>query len=574
MWEQTFVEQLTAAKNGEKQKVIDAHIKMTGRTKQSLYRIAETNGYKTKRKKRKDKGDCALNDKQIAFVFSQVKITSRELKGPIMPVEKALIIAEDNGIIRPGIVSASRMQSILAERQMSASAIKTPTPHIKMRSLHPNHVHVYDMSVCIQYYLKGKNKGFGIMREDMFYKNKFKNFVKEKKKLIRYVLVDHFSHWIWVKYYYSGGENQEDLYDFLLSAWAKDKHPKIPFHGVPFYALFDKGAANTAKAITTFLNRLDIKTPDSLPHNPRRQGSAEVAQNLVERWFESGLKMQPAHSVDDLNKWATDWCAWFNATRKHSRHKMPRTECWLQIKKEQIRELPETQMLHYLFEKPGERRLVRGDYTIGFSYKNHDVRQYNVKHIPDIQPNSSRVEVLLRPHLWPEIGVVYEKKEYLVKPIGYTQGGFREDAAIIGEDFKAMPKTKTEAAMKTADNLAYGEDHKKDAVPFEGLQIYGNQAEKVSLEYLPRAGIEINTSQSGFEDKAVPIMDFLKKLISSGVGVTPELNGAIRETYGKTILLAESKKLLELAEGNGKLLISDLTSNTGGHDASSKTAAL
>ena len=573
MWEQSFVEQLTAAKNGEKQKVINKYIEMTGRTAQGLYRIAVKNGYKTNRKQRSDKGSCELNDRQISFIYAQIKVTSRELKGPIMPVEKALIIAEDNGIIERGVVSVSRMQSILAERQMNSAAIKAPTPHIKMRSLHPNHVHVYDMSVCIQYYLKGKNKGLGIMREDMFYKNKYENFAKVKKKLIRYILVDHFSHLIWVKYYYSGGETQENLYDFLISSWSGGKHDKIPFRGVPFYALFDKGAANTSKAITTFLNRLDIKTPDSLPHNPRRQGSAEVAQNLVERWFESGLKMQPAQSVEDLNSWATDWCAWFDGTREHDRHKMTRIECWLRIKKEQLRELPEKQILHYLYEKPGENRLVHGDYTISFCYKNHDVREYNVKHIAGLQPNRSRVEVILRPYNWPEIGVVYDQVEYLLKPIGYTEGGFREDAAIIGEEFKAMPETKTQQAMKTADNLAYGEDHKKDAVPFEGLQVYGNQAEKVTLEYLPKTGIEINTSQSGFEDKEISIMEFMQKLLSSGVGITPELNKAIKDTYGKTILLAESKRLLDIGIDTGKLIPANLGGTDNSESITLKTVA-
>jgi hypothetical protein len=569
MWEHEFKQQLTAAKNGDKQKVIEKYRKMTGKTAQSLYRIAARNGYGTDRCKRSDDGVCALNDMQISFISAQIHTTSREIKGPIMPVEKALIIAEDNGIIKPGTISPDRLQGILAERQMNAAALKTATPHIKMRSKHPNHVHVYDMSVCIQYYLKGKNKGFGIMREDMFYKNKFENFGKVKNKLIRYILVDHFSHFIWLKYYYTGGETEENLYDFLLSAWSGEKHDKIPFRGVPFFALFDKGAANTSKAITAFLNRLDIQTPDSLPHNPRRQGSAEVAQNLVERWFESGLKMQPAHSVDDLNKWAVDWCAWWNGTRTHSRHKMTRTECWLKIKKDQLRELPEKEILHYLYERPGETRLVRGDYTISFCYKNKDVREYSVKHIEGLMPNRSRIEVLLRPYHWPEIGVVHDKTEYLVKPIGYAAGGFRADAATIGDEFKSMPETKTQKAVKIADNLAYGEDRKKDAAPFEGLRIYGNQAEKVTLEYIPKAGVEINTSPT-YEDKQVPIMEFLQKLLSSGIGITPELNKEIRETYGTTILLSTSEKLLTLAAGNGKLTPADI----GERDASSETIAV
>lgn len=562
MWRQELVSELKAARNGDRQKVINKYIKMTGKTAQTLYRIAQKNGYFTSRKKRADKGKCGLTDEQITFVSALIHTSAREIKGTIMDVETALAIAEENNIIEPGTVSVSRMQTILKEREMNAAALNTPEPHIQMRSLHPNHVHVFDASVCIQYYLKGR-KGLRMMREDMFYKNKPDNFAKIKDRLIRYVLADHFSGVIWTKYYLAKGENQESLYDFLISAWSNGKHKRFPFRGVPFYVLMDAGAANTSKAILTLLERLEIEIPPSMPHNPRRQGAAEVVQNIVESKFESRLRFQPAHTVEDLNTWALDWCVGFNGTKIHSRHKMTRTECWLKIKQEQLRDLPSLEILHELFANPEEERTVTGRYSISFK-----TEEYDLRHIEGIVPNRSKVKVILRPYHWPEVGVMFNEKEYLVKPIERVDGGFREDSAVIGQDYKRMPDSITQKAKKTAENYAYGEGKRKDAVPFEGLAAMGNQADKVTYDFVPRIGSELQVAASGIMDKQISIMMFLKKLIAANVEVTPDLNQAIRAHYGTSISLAESERLIALSIESGGLSITDI----GGGDVALKAA--
>jgi hypothetical protein len=557
MWIREMVDDLNGAKNGERNTVMKKYRNMTGKSIQTLYRIAGQNGYISGRKRRCDKQRSGINELQILFVSGLVHASSREIKGPIMDVKTALSIAEDNNIIEPGSISASWMQSLLREREINRSALNTPRPSSRMRSLHPNHVHVLDASVCIQYYLKGK-KGLQIMREDKFYKNKWENFAKVKKKLIRYILADHFSHTLYVKYYYTGGETQENLYDFLLSAWAGGKHDKFPFRGVPLCMLWDKASANVSHAIREFLKRLDIEIPPGLPDNPRRQGSAEVAQNLVESKFESRLKFQPAYSVNELNEWALDWCVWFNGTQRHTRHRMPRTECWLGIKKEELRELPEPEMLHYLFANPEADRTVKSDYTISFAYKHHGSKDYRLKHIPGIIPNRSKVKVILRPFHWPEIGVIYDDKEYLVKPMEKVAGGFSAHSAIIGQEFKAMPETVTQQAVKQMDSLAYGEHQGKDAVPFEGITVFGNQADKVDTTYIPRRGATLNiTGNNAFLDKEIPIMTLFSKLRKKMGRISPELNRAVRETYGSTITLAEADRLAELA-ANGELTAADL----------------
>ena len=140
--------------------------------------------------------------------------------------------------------------------------------------------------------------------------------------------------------------------------------------------------------------------------------------------------------------------------------------------------------------------------------------------------------------------MIWKDTEYLVTPIGTVDGGFAENAAVIGEEFKAQPETLTQKANKTAENLAYGETRRKDQVPFGGITVFGNHADKVNTDYMPRRGTPIQLdSRSHFADKAITIMAFLKQLRAE-IAITPDINRMIREHYGKSITLAEKDRIL------------------------------
>ncbi len=536
-WQHEMVEELEKAVNGEKDRVIGKYMTMTGKTSRALYRIAKRFGYDSCRRRRSDTGECTLTDQQVLFIFTLIEESARERKGAIMPVEVALEIAEDNGIIEPGTVSVSWMQNLLRQRGMNATALKTPPPRIQMRSLHPNHVHQLDASVCIQYYL-APGKPLEILPENIFYKNKYENFVKVKRKIIRWVLTDHYSGSIFVKYYQSKGERQDDLFDFLCSAWGH-KNDKYPFRGVPQLLMMDAGAANTSKAIIEFLKRLDVHIPPSMPENPARNGSVEKAQDIVERNFESRLKFQPASSIEELNAAAIDWAAGFNALKTHSRHDMTRTGCWLRITKEQLRELPSREILVDLFANPEEDRTVSSRYSI--SYRGSE---YDVRHLQDIHPNA-KVKVILRPYIWPEIGVYWYDKEYSIRPISIIENGFREDAAIIGQEYKAMPETPCQQAVKRAVNLAYGDEPVKGQVPLGGITVFNHQSDKIGHDYLPRTGTPMRFDRETVLGKEIPITELFKRLIAASGPLTPDMNRSLREAYGSSVCSSEADRLVD-----------------------------
>jgi len=538
-WAQEMINRLSAAKHGEKKGIIAEYVQMTGKASATLYRIAGNHGFQSDRKKRCDKGSLksGITDEQLQYISSLMQTTARQVKGVIMPVHKALEIAVNNGIIEQGQISESRLQSLLKERDMNKEALDAESPCIRMRSLHPNHVHIFDASICIQYYLRN-GKGLTILDERDFREKKPKNFAKIKQRLIRMVLVDHFSGVLFVKYYVALGENKAITYDFLCSAWLGLGLEKYPFRGVPFVLLMDAGSANIAKSILSMLEALEISIPKNMPHNPRRQGSAENAQNIVERQFESTLHLEPAYTIEELNEWVQDWLVSFNALRIHSRHGMTRTQCWLTIKQNQLRERPSLEVMHELFSEPIFERTVRQDNTITI-----DSVDYKLKYIPGIRPNL-KVQIRRRPYLLPEIAVIFNEEEYLVKPIEKLAGGFNADAAVIGEEYKSQPETSIQKVRKTNENLAFGEERQKGALPFGGtLQVHGHLADKVTVIPIPKLGFPLEIGRE-IAPQQISISAFIKRVKDETGPVKPELNKALRAEFGSSIDAVQADQVI------------------------------
>lgn len=531
-WAREMVDRLAGAKNGEKARVLAEYQHLTGKSAATLYRIAARHGLQTGRKRRVDRGTlkCGLSDEALHHISGQIQLSAREVKGVIRPVSAALRAAVKSGVIAPGQVSEARLQAILRERDMGRAALDAPDPSIRMASLHPNHVHIFDASICIQYYLKGE-KGLRIMDERDYREKKPANIAKvSKERLLRMILTDHFSHTIYLKYYLVAGENQKTTFDFLCSAWRGGEHDKMPFRGVPLYLLMDAGSANIAKPIMNLLRRLEVDTPANMPHNPKRQGSAECAQNIVESQFESGLRFEPATTLDQLNAWAMDWAAWWNTTRVHRRHGMTRTACWsMHIRQEQLRDLPPAEMLHALYAEPVQSRIVRQDNTISFNS-----RIYKVKCIEGIRPGKE-VLVERRPYHDPAVAVLYDEQTYLIQPIGTMAGGFAADAQVIGQGYKAQPETTVQKAKKANEKLAFGDERGRDDIPFGGtIKMMGRQAEDIAAVPMPRRGTPIELDRSVVAAN-IPIMEFLKRLRDAGVTLSAELNRELRQEFGGAI---------------------------------------
>lgn len=535
MWQAELATKLSTAEHGERAAILAVYQEQTGYSRGHLYRIARVNHFDSGRKTRADSGSrkCGLTDDQLTFLSGLLYKTGRENKGPIMPIETALEIAVDNGIIEPGQVSVGTVARHLREMQMSKERLKDPTPHTELRSLHPNYCHLVDVSVCIQYYLRDGR--MGIMDERDFYKNKPDAFARVKQKLLRYVLDDHFSGYFPFRYYVAEGESRENLWDFLKWCWAHKDDSRIPFRGVPFFLLMDAGSAQQSHAMQAFFRGLGIERPKGKPYNPRRQGAVETTHTIIENHFETRLRICPAHSVEELNAWALDWMIHFHATRKHTRHGETRLASWLRIQPEQLRELPDDETLQIIYTEPAVECTVR---SYQFSYRTETFR---VKHLPGIHHNA-KVQVCVNPYRWKNervVTVMWQNTPYEIQAVKYldaADGGFSEHAKVIGVEYGAQPMTQTQRALERINEIAHGEKvPKKGAVPFEGLTVFGHQAEKVdNLATLPKRGIPIEISRPSAPVE-YPIMELFKRLHAVIGRIPAEVNRQLSEEFGATI---------------------------------------
>lgn len=532
MWQRELAYELKQATSAQRKAVLQRYQGLYGFSEAQLYRIAKNHGFNTGRKQRADKGIGILAEEQLEFIAATVYKCGRENKGAFMPIENAMEFAIDNGIMLRGEVSLATVQRQLREREMNAKQLNAPTPHTDMRSLHPNHVHLVDVSTCIQYYLD--DGGMKIMRQDEFYKNKFENFKKVKVPLQRYILTDHFSGFMFVHYYLAAGETAENLFDFICRAWETKAEHNFPFRGVPSVMLMDGGCRAKAKALGSgFWAGLGIDIPPGTPGNSRRQGAVETTHNIWEEWFETRLRIDPATSIEDLNKKTRGFCIWMNATRKHTRTDMTRLSCWLMIKTEQLRELPERTLLQDLMNKPEEERTV-ANHRISF-----DGKEFNLKHANI--PHGSKVKVIKNIWKWKDglITVGWDNQLFEAKAIeklSIELGGFNAAAAVIGVSYKAQPETATQKAVKRLDELATGtRTPGKDAMPFAGMNAFeGFQEKAANVHAFPKKGTPMELSRPA-EAIQYPIMELFKRLRAADVTVTKEMNQALRAEYGDTI---------------------------------------
>lgn len=178
---------------------------------------------------------------------------------------------EANSINLP--VSNGHLNRLMRARKINVATQRQAQAFQSLRSLHPNHVHQVDPSLCVPYYLPSGEQR--MMEADKFYKNKWENYAKVALKVWRYVLYDHRTALLAVRYYEAAGENAETLFDFLVWAWSQQ--PGREFHGVPQILMWE-GQRQHQRAHPEFSRR-----PGDRRHRPQgrrrqRQGRRRKRQ--------------------------------------------------------------------------------------------------------------------------------------------------------------------------------------------------------------------------------------------------------------------------------------------------------
>ena len=504
---------LDKASHGQKGLIIEEAQELLGWPAQTIYRqLKKQCGWECKRKTRSDKGKTTVSLEALVTLGAASRESVRDNGKQTLFTTTARGILEQNG--HEFGVSNTQLNRLLRARKLNVKSQKQVNPVQALRALHPNHVHEIDPSLCLIYYMHGKQR---VIRDSEFYKNKLENYAKVKYKVWRYTLYDRASGMIIPWYIEAAGENQHSLFQFLMFAWGKQEGRL--FHGVPKMIYWDKGSANTSSAIKNLLDHLEVEYLEHEAGNARAKGGVENANNIIETQFESRLRFEPVNDIAQLNQAALAWAEAYNANllsgqntclrRAGLAEPTPRQSLWQKITAEQLRTLPGVDVCQALMASREQARQVRADLTITFKHPQADRSPliYSLKGLDGIVVKD---KVSVRALVYGDCAIQIEVPRYdgeaLIYRIeperNFDQFGQYLDAPVIGEEYKSKGETAIEHAAKAMDQLAYPgmteeeikKAKQKQAAPFNGkinAHSYINDIEHPS--YLIKNGTEITT---------------------------------------------------------------------------------
>lgn len=366
-------ERIAAVPHGGATAMVHQFANLTGKHPATIYTwLRKHAGYQSERKRRADAGRTALPKEVLHFIAAAKREGIRGNGKATLPTAVAMNIAYSNGM--EVNLSESRINALMRAHRLDYKAQVAARNHITMRSLHPNHLHQIDPSLCLIYY--SPRHGQRIMRDEEFYKNKPASMDQVRLKVWRYVRYDHASSSVDVRYYEAEGENQRNLFEFLLYTWGQQ--PGRLSHGVPRMLLWDKGSANASFAIRNLLDALGVEHQTHAVGHAWAKGGVEQGNHLVEMHFESRLRFEPVESVEQLNAAAAAWVRDFNANAiehvdcrvtRASGQPMVRDELWQLIMQHPgaLVHLPPRHVCQWFMSGQALTRKVR-DLAISFSH--------------------------------------------------------------------------------------------------------------------------------------------------------------------------------------------------------------
>lgn len=539
-----------AAGHGGKGAVYAAACQRLGLTRATLMRRLKEVTVMT-RKQRADAGTVSLPLDEAVLISALLMDSLRKNNKRLMSITQAVETLRANGEIRAECIDAgsgeirplsdSTISRALRTYSLHPDQLLRPSAHTELRSLHPNHVWQIDASLCVLYYLNARSEretGLQVMDADKFYKNKPANLKRvEADRVWSYEVTDHYSGGIFV-HYVSGAESAANLAESFIRA--TQQRGSDPFYGVPLLLMMDMGSANTAGAFKNLARRLDVRLEAHMPGNARATGQVENARNIIERSFESGLRLRPVADLDALNAAALKWARWYNATKIHSRTRRTRFDVWMEITPEQLRTVDGDLARELLTHTP-ETRKVSGTLTVSFRGAEYDVRA-----VPRVMVGET-LHVTLNPYK-PDTAIIVDTAGgnevlHTVPKVERGDGGFRIDAPVIGEDYAAQADSPADTHRKliervatgTATDAAAAAERKTQSASFGGRIDPAKAIDQATLPaFLPRRSTELDTKVTTLDRTPVSLLThFLaaQALLRTGMALSAETHARIAEWY-------------------------------------------
>lgn len=553
-------DQLNAApvKGGERGRLISDFGLLHGCKPATVYRwLTAHAGYDTGRKRRADAGSTRLPEETLRFMASSMKQSVRANGISTKPICVAMNIAHENGMTVN--VGPSRVAALLRANKLDAKTQAEARNHQRMRVLHTNYVHQIDPSLCLVYYLGGRQH---IMDEATFNKNKPVSMDKVKLKVWRYVRYEKASASIDVRYYEAAGENQASLFEFLLYTWSKNSTRLS--HGVPKMLLWDKGSANTSAGIRRLLDALGVRHETHATHHAWVKGGVENANWIVERHFESRLRDEPVQTIEQLNASAEAWVRDYNANamahidsrvERDDGKSYVRDDLWSLIAHHPgaLVEMPGRDVCAWFMRGKEDTRIIR-DGRITFVHPQTGKSElYSLQAWAKDFANGQKVRV--SPMLLGDAVLRVEIDRYGQDPLHVDVSPEREfdafgvalSATVMGEEYRAAPHTAAQEAAKQLAVATYGPGTSleqaerlkaKNVRPFQHLNdgkgvVAHSHLGKTELptrllpEAVPANSADLSAQRSQHAVAILSHFEAAQALIARGLVMSPELRSTL-----------------------------------------------
>lgn len=503
MYLANLAQRLDNAGHGGKGALINEAATWLGVSKQVVYERLKAVGFSSGRRLRKDKGDSVITRDEVMAVSAILTASWRANGKQLLSVESAIEIALANDKLKTRI-SVERLTRLMRVHGCHPAQLRQATPHVTMRSLHPNHVWQLDASICVLYRLR--NGRTAVMDQRKFNERKPRDLAAIiNERILRYALTDHTSGSVFGRYYLTAGEDQHTLFQFLMDGFHQRAGECM--YGVPQMLVWDAGSANQAHAIQALLTALAIRHWPHKPGNSRAKGQVECVHNIIERQFEGRLAFVRTESIETLNGQLDLWLRDFNGAKKHSRHGHTRWGVWQQIREEQLRLCPPVELCRDLLYAKPEQRTVNGTLSVAFTCKGYPAAQYSVAHVPGVRVGE-RVQVMVNPYRTPNIFIVGEDESgatryYEAEPTTEDRFGFPVNSPVFGEQYRSAIDTDVDTARKQVLGMAYDETDRNEAmtarakgrVAFDGkIDPFKDVAERAANvpSFIQRRGTELH----------------------------------------------------------------------------------
>lgn len=469
-------QRLEAAENGVRGEIIARVAALLGCANKTVYsHLKKYAGWSSGKKKRADAGKTCV-DAELAHTAAGLVHMARRQNGKKTLSIKAScekLAANGYGVVNPETGEVTMPSAEHLARVMKShygchpDQLLKASPAVRIRSPHPNHTWQVDASVCVLYRLPGKG-GVGLINERDYNKHKPGKLVEiAGQRIIRYVVTDHYSHNLYVQYEQARAEDALGVLRALMGAMC-DRGPRDPMHGIPHILYVDPGSGNKSSLVLQFLQRLDVRHIPHAAGNARATGSVESAQNIVECGFEATLRFMAVPGMEELQAAADRWRRHYLATAVHGRTRVTRNAAWLRVSDAQLRTV-ERPVLEAIAAWGDVTRKIDDHFRISLDTRVYGVHEYDLRELGYHGINAGdTVAVRLNPFRAPVVTVVKALPDgteliFDVPPVQKDAAGFDLSAPVIGEEFKALPETRSEKALKRIKQMAYATDSVEEA---------------------------------------------------------------------------------------------------------------